>query len=542
MLTDSATPPALSPSSEAPASDASSRTPFTLAAGSFDAGRLRVLSFRGREAVSRPFRFDLIVDADESDAHDLEPELLGRPATLAMQVAGGEPRRVCGIVAAVEAQDAFEQGRHAFHLRLVPRLWLLKKRKTSRTFQDMSVPEIAGDVLGRAGVRYRSALVEKYGVRTYCVQYQETDLAFVTRILAEEGIFYFFEHEAEDTVVLGDSAHLYAPIAGDPELSYRYEQEGRALAPREHHVGRFSRRRAIESGAVLQRDYDFRRPLLDLRAEAKPSSSAPPVGAAGPETLPVEAELRVYDHHGQDDHPDVDAGTARVRLSQLRRRAVVARGASACRRLVPGFRFDLVDHEIDALDGGYVVVQVEHEGRAAEVAGSGKRVYENTFACAPADVPLRPRRPRRALQQVTETALVVGPEGEEVYTDALGRVKVQFHWDLDGKRDEHSSCWVRVSQAWAGSGWGFQFIPRVGMEVLVTFVGGDQDRPVVTGCVYNAANALPFPVHTQAERSGIRTQSTPPRGRLERDLLRRPEGPRADLPARAARPRRGRGA
>jgi type VI secretion system secreted protein VgrG len=449
------------------------------------------------------------VDVDASDALDLERGTLLEPATLTLHVAGGEPRQVRGIVAAVEAQGAFQQGRHAFRLRLVPRLWLLGKRKTSRIFQDMSVPAIVGDVLGQAGVRHRSALVERHAPRTYCVQYQETDLAFVTRILSEEGIFYFFEHEGEDRVVLGDSAHLYPPIAGAPALAYRYEQQGSGLRPEEHHVRHFARRRTVRSGAVLQRDYDFRRPLLDLRAEARPSASAaPPAGVAGPQTLSVEAEqLRVYDHHGEDERPDVDPRTARVRLEQLRRRAVVAEGASACRRLVPGFRFDLADHPVEALDGGYVVEGVEHEGSAPEVALSGKRVYTNTFTCVPADVPLRPRRSRRVLQQVAETALVVGPEGKDIYTDALGRVKVQFPWDLQGKRDERSSCWIRVSQAWAGTGWGAQFVPRVGMEVLVLFVGGDVDRPIVAGCLPNARTVPPFDPSRCVSRSGWRTRS-----------------------------------
>lgn len=485
--------------------------PFTLRAGPFAAGRLRVLSFRGREAVSRPFRFDLVVGVDQADAPELESALLGQPASLALLVPDADPRCVCGIVAAVEAQDAFEQGRHAFRLRLVPRLWMLGKRRTSRVFQNLSVPEIVNAVLDAARVPHRAALVEKYAARTYCVQYQETDLAFVTRLLAEEGIFYVFEHGAEETMVLCDSAHLYQPIAGDAELAYRYEQGSDGLVPKEHHVGRFAARRAIKSGAVLQRDYDFLRPLLDLRADTKPSSSvAPPASDAAEEALPFEAELlRVYDHHGEDERPDVNAGTARVRLEQQRRHALIGRGESACRRLLPGLRFDLVDHEIDALNRRYVVARVEHEGRAPEVAHGRERVYANTFACVPADVALRPKRSRRALQQVTETALVVGPASEEIYTDEHGRVKVQFPWDLEGKKNEHSSCWVRVSQAWAGAGWGFQFIPRIGMEVVVTFVGGDVDRPLITGCVPNAVNAPPFVLPKDKSRSGIRTSTTP---------------------------------
>ena len=168
-----------------------------------------------------------------------------------------------------------------------------------------------------------------------------------------------------------------------------------------------------------------------------------------------------------------------------------------------------MDHGIDALDGHYVVARVEHTGRAPEAAPGRQPVYENRFVCVPAEVALRPKRPKRLLQQVVETAVVVGPAHEEVYTDEHGRVKVQFPWDLAGKNDARSSCWVRVAQAWAGAGWGFQFVPRIGMEVVVTFVGGDVDRPLITGCVPNAINVPPFMLPAQRTRSGIRTRTTP---------------------------------
>jgi|HubBroStandDraft_6_1064221.scaffolds.fasta_scaffold58487_2 uncharacterized protein involved in type VI secretion and phage assembly len=372
MLQDTAT----APSSEAPPSGApASRppAPFSLVAGPLPEGRLCVLSFHGREVVSRPFRFDVMVAVAGADAPDLASTLLGQPAALTLDVPGGVARTLRGIVSAVEAHAAFDQGRHAFRLRVVPRLWLLGKRKTSRVFQDSSVPQIVAAVLDDAGVPHRSALVEEHPDRTYCVQYQETDLAFVTRLCAEEGIFYVFEHAAEETVVFGNGAHACQPIGGDAELAYRYEHGAGGLVPREHHVARFELRRALKTGTVLHRDHDF---------------------------------------------------------------------------------LDLVDHGLDALNGRYVLARVEHEGRAPEAARGREPVYENRFACVPAAVALRPKRPRRALQQVVETAVVVGPEHEEIYTDEHGRVKVQFPWDLAGKNDEHSPCWVRVAQAWAGAGWG----------------------------------------------------------------------------------------
>jgi type VI secretion system secreted protein VgrG len=480
----------------------SDRAHFTLDAGGLPAGHLRVLSFRGREAVSRPFRFNITIASSE-EAEDLQAACSGAPATLTMRFGGDDERRVCGVAASVEVLAAFEQGHRAFRLRLVPRLWLLGKRTTSRIFQDKTVPEIVRAVLDAAGIPHRWQLVDKYPVRVYCTQYQETDLAFVTRLLAEEGIFYSFEHGAEEIIVFSDSAHLYQPIAGNPKLAYRYAQESDGLVPEEHHVGRFAKRRLIKSGAVLLRGYDFSRPKLDLRADATPSRTM------ADDVLPIEARLLMYEHHDDDERPDVDGGSARVRLEQHRCNALVAQGASACRRLLPGSRFELIDHDLDALNGSYVLASVEHEGRAPEVACGREPVYTNTFVCVPAHVPLRPKRPERVLQQVTETAVVVGPPGEEIHTDEHGRVKVQFPWDLDGKHDEKSSCWIRVAQTWAGAGWGFQFIPRIGMEVVVTFLGGDTDRPLITGCLTNGSNASPFPLPASKTKSGIVTRSTP---------------------------------
>jgi type VI secretion system secreted protein VgrG len=483
-------------------------SPFLFTAGPYAAGRLDVLSFRGREATSRPFRFDIKVAVGLSDVHELEGTLLGQPASLALHVAGGDPRTVWGIVVAVEAQAGFQQGHHTFRLRLVPRFWLLGRRVTSRVFQNKTVPEIVAAVLDGAGVPCRWALVDDYPARLYCVQYEETDLAFVTRLLAEVGIFYVFEHAAEETVVFGDSAHFYEPIAGDPALVYRYEDGSDGMVPREHHVGRFALRRALQPGALLQRAYDFRRPALDLRADAR--SSVPVAGAAGAEAPSLEAEqLGVYEHHGDDEDPTVDGRSARARLEQHRRAARVAHGESACRRLMPGCRFDLVDHDIGALNQSYALARVEHDGRAPEIVAGRESVYTSTFTCVPADVVLRPKRSRRPVQQVVETAVVVGPEGEEIFTDEHGRVKVQFPWDLAGKRNDFSSCWVRVAQAWAGGGWGAQFVPRVGTEVVVTFVGGDVDRPLITGCVYNGSQRVPYPLPEKKTQSGIKTRSTP---------------------------------
>jgi type VI secretion system secreted protein VgrG len=481
-----------------------SSAPFELSAGPYESPALVIVSLRGREAISEPFSFDITVVASlDVDDSTIETDLLGAPACLVMQAGASAPRYVRGVIAAVAAQSSVHGRRAVYRLRVVPALWLLKKRTTSRIFQDKTVPEIVAAVLDKAGVAHKQRLLGKHRPRSYCVQHRESDFAFVERLLAEEGLFYAFDHggpEADtEVMVLSDSAHLYPTIEGDPELAYRPHEGAAGMALDEHHVQRFDLRRSLRPTSVLRRGYDFRRPSQALVARAR-------LEEHGNGDL---EQAEVYEHHEEDEEPNVRQETVIAELEQQRARVEVGRGVSGCRRLVPGARFTLCDHDLGRLDGEYVVTRLKHEGRAPQAATAGEPVYTNTFECVPAAVTARPPRPARSIQQVTETALVVGPAGQEIYTDEYGRVKVQFHWDREGLRDEDSSCWIRVAQAWSGAGWGSQFIPRVGMEVIVTFLGGDVDRPMILGCVPNAANCPPFPLPSARTQSGIRTRSTP---------------------------------
>jgi type VI secretion system secreted protein VgrG len=186
----------------------------------------------------------------------------------------------------------------------------------------------------------------------------------------------------------------------------------------------------------------------------------------------------------------------------------MAAGEGGCSDLSPGHRFALHDHPAAQLDGTYVVTRVEHRGQTHPEAGRAFRVYWNEFECAPSEMTYCPPRPKRKSVQVALTATVVGPPGEEIWVDAVGQIKVQFHWDRDGTYDDRSSCWIRVMQPWAGAGWGHQFIPRVGMEVVVVFEGGDTDKPLVLGSLYNGTHPMPFKLPEDKTRSGIRTESS----------------------------------
>lgn len=429
---------------------------YEIQAGTCSPDELHVLSFEGREEMNGLYSFDVLVWGKDLDDTTFGTSVLGNPATLSMRLSDDDARHVRGIVVSVVFEGRREAGRCAFRLTLAPRLWLLQKRVNSRIFQDLSVQQIVDAILEEHGVARAWSLLSTYPSRQYCVQYQESDYHFVTRILAEEGIFFSFEQppgaaagEVTERVALADDAHAYPAIAGDAALVYRHQQGEGSMHAAENHVLDFRPRTCVEPTAVVMRDYDFRRPKLDL--------------TSGDE-IAATTRLEVYDHHGEYEETDADTRNAVVFLEQLRQGAREVHGMSMCRRLLPGHKFELTEHEAEALNVGYVVTHVEHKGVTPEAASGSLRVYENRFRCVPAEVPFRPARPARAVQQVTESAVVVGPEGQEIYTDSLGRVKVQFPWDRGGKRNEHSSCWMRVMQPWAGAGWGGQFIPRIGME------------------------------------------------------------------------------
>jgi type VI secretion system secreted protein VgrG len=495
---------------------------------------IRVASLHGREAISDLYRFDVhIVAADEGDG--FEAAVLSAPATLMLESTAGLRRSVYGIVAGAELEGQLNHGWHGYRLRVVPKLWLLKRRKNSRVFQDLTVVDIVTALLQEHSVAYRWRVQGPYLPRAYCVQYQETDYAFVTRLLASEGLFFSFDHPANpggddnrtymgtsEVLVLSDTAAYYPKLDQGDQLSACHDT-GPGMVPRDDQVFGFRARRRIKSRAALVRGYDFRRPTLDLGdarvapdAQLRPEEKGMPAERhpVAPEDAAQLAALHVmmsvrYEHEGSYEAPPVDPGPAVVRLEQERARVETAEGNSLCRWLIPGQTFTLHDHFSSALNQAYVVTSIEHHAYAAEVLPAGRQLYSNRFECAPAVVRFRPRARAKHLQQALESAVVVGPKGEEIHTDEFGRIKVQFPWDREGKRDDRSSCWLRVMQAWGGAGWGAQFIPRVGMEVMVSFVGGDVDAPVVAGCVYNATHPVPFKLPAEKTRSGIRTQTTP---------------------------------
>jgi type VI secretion system secreted protein VgrG len=488
-----------------------------------------VLRVRATEALSELYTVTLDLAWENRDQ---TPEvMLARSAVLTLTRTDGgteHKRRLCGVVQSVEDLGSTNT-RSLARVRVVPRLWTLSLRFGSRVYQNLSTPEIVRSVLTRAGLYPKwspdAELSAEYPRRELCVQYRESDLDFILRLMEHEGIGFYFAHgSAQERLVTFDRMgalrglhtmdHGDVPVAGD-----------RAPLSSIETVRRFDWTSQVTPTHVSLRDFDFTRPIAS--ADMTHTSV---VGSSVPDAPRFEGQ--VYDYPGRYTLQDYEGGRytrhdgprlAGVRAQELRAQGSVGQGQSNLIGCSPGHAFTLSEHQRPDLNRRYAVVRVEHRGEAPEVlideteakAPQGDDRYHNRFAAVDAAGPWRPRRATPwPFVRGSQTATVVGPPGEEIYTDEHGRIKVLFHWDWEeaaGDRasdEDLSSCWIRVAQSWSGGGWGAQFIPRVGMEVVVTFLEGDPDRPLVTGCVYNGTHPPPFGVPAHKTRSGLRTQSS----------------------------------
>ena len=467
-----------------------------LAVGAYGASDLSVTAVRGSERLSGGYSFSI------SFASRVEPKklaaLLGADARLTLGPAAKQ-RCFGGIVAAVSSSgEATTDHRRIHALRLVPRAFRLRHRRDSRIFQHVTIEQVVKVVLDAHSVAHRFDRTKASPVREFITQFDETDHAFVHRLLAEAGIFHFFEQPAAatefhdgaagETLVMSDEVAAYFPIGEDSTLRLH---ENAQMVRDDETVHRFAARLSVRSDAATFRDYDRHRPGARLRANATASRTA---------------ALEIYEHHGRHLSVDWehDQGRAALRLAQARKLAEVCAGSSACTRLTPGGHFRLEDERGGGqADGEYVVTHVSHH--VTTVAGHGA-TYENAFRCVPRSTLFVPTPRRRPKVHSCLTATVVGPEGEEIFVNGLGEIMVQFTWDRLGKQNEHSSCWLRVMQPWAGAQYGVQFTPRVGMEVIVGFDGGDPNKPVVLGTVNNGTHGATFALKDKT-KSGFVTKT-----------------------------------
>ncbi len=461
-----------------------------LRAGQIAEGDLHVLSARGQEGISEPYRFE--VDFERADGAPIElSPLLAESGLLTVRRPDGTEKLVNGVVEEA-ALVGVQAGRPRYRLRLVPRLALLANSQNSRIFQSLSVPEIAKAVLDEEKVDVSLSLSASYAKREYCVQYQESNLDFVSRLLEQEGIFYFFTHTSDGHVMkLVDAPSAFQDVEGEAQVQFREPTRAGQVVDEEH-VFAFAQRASVRSGKVTLEDYDFEKPAVDLLATAAASE---------------DEQFERYRYALGAGDPGVLKRLAKTRLEEVRVPVKLFDGQANCVRLAPGLSFELSDHPESDFNGQLQLLRVEHE---AEAGITTALRYRCRFVAQPRGTAFRPRRQRPAPGSPgTQTATVVGPAGEEIYVDADGRIKVQFHWDRTGKKDERSSCFVRVAQSWAGPAWGELFIPRLGQEVLVRFLDGNPDQPVVVGAVYNGANLPPVSLPGSRTQSLVRSDSSP---------------------------------
>jgi len=455
---------------------------------------LRVLRFSGSEGLSELFHFGIQLAARDADI-DLDA-VVGLPAQLDIRH-GDDVRSLFGII------SRFEQGTSGgtftpYFAELVPTVWLLTQRTKSRIFQHVTVRDIVQKVLTDAQVKsdyFRFALQRTdYVKREYCVQYRETDWSFISRLLEEEGILYFFEHaKGKDVLVMADSSQVHVPIAGNSTVLFR-DPSGLVEVEEFVHDLRYSQQ--IRPGKVTLRDFNFERPTLDLTRD---------------DAAKRNPELEVYDYPGLYLDRGPGGQLARVRKEATQARRLLGVGQSVCRRLAPGYTFKLDDCPRAPLNQEYLLIWVQHEGTQplGQDEAAGRFSYSNQFRIIPSSTPFRPlRKTPKPVVEGSQTAVVTGPAGEEIYTDKYGRVKVHFYWDREGKSDDTASCWVRVAQLWAGASWGAMFIPRIGHEVIVDFLEGDPDRPIITGRVYNGDNMPPYPLDAEKTKSTVKSNSS----------------------------------
>ncbi|RKH63769.1 type VI secretion system Vgr family protein [Corallococcus llansteffanensis] len=492
---------------------------FTFGTSDMPMSPWHVRRVQAREGLSELYEVlvDLVFDGPTTDVD----AMLGSSCVLGVQ-RGTLSRQFMGIVRHTEDLGSLAD-KGVVRVHVVPALWTLSQRIDSYIFQAMSVPEVLMDVLEEALTPFkrkaRLSLQREYPKREYCVQYAESDLDFILRLMKEEGIAFYFEHAGDvEELVLADTNGPFHPLSTLDGGHVSIANQAGGLAHVETLRG-FDWSSSLRPTGMVVRDFDWTRPRLNLTKAAREEQE----GGWESYLYPAELTLSAYDMGSHRYTKDDMAARARLlregqQLGQKR-----GHGRGNVTGFCPGNTFELQGHARADLDQSYLITRVEHLGEAPEEQppfpeeGTGDETkrerYENRFECILLSVPFRPEYPLvRSRVPGLQTATVVGPSGdsnEEIHTDVHGRIKVRFHWDRVGPEDEKASCWVRVAQAWAGAGFGTLFIPRVGMEVVVDFLEGNPDRPLVIGCVYNGINPPPTKLPEARTRSTLRTQSSP---------------------------------
>ncbi len=459
---------------------------------------LLLQSFSGQEGISRLFAFALDL-LSENRAISFE-KIIGQPINISILLPGGAKRYINGFVSrfAHVGEDALFA---RYHAEVVPWLWFLTRTADCRIFQNMTIPDVITKIFHDLGlIDFKNMLQGSFDPREYVVQYRETDYAFVSRLMEEYGICYFFEHQqGKHTLVLANSsgAHNPCPVQAKARMDF---SAGHTVL-KEDVVTSWHLEQELRSGKYALTDYNFETPSTSLMSNQETVCK-----------VADNLKYELYDYPGIFTSKASGESLTKTRMQEVEAVHLIATGSGNCRTFASGYRFDLAGHPAKSMNKNYLLTEVQHSASVAEnyVAGRGHQEhYSNHFVCIPSSFPFRPQRlTPKSVVQGPQTAVVVGPSGEEIYTDKYGRVKVQFFWDREGKKNDQSSCWVRVSQPWAGKNWGSINIPRIGQEVIVEFLEGDPDRPIITGRVYNAEQMPPYTLPDNQTRTTFMTRSS----------------------------------
>jgi type VI secretion system secreted protein VgrG len=453
---------------------------------------LLLQSFSGHEALSHLFSYELDLFSDNEAI--AAKDLVGTSITWSVNEVDQAPRYFNGMVSRMTAGGLSARTMREYRIEVVPKLWFLTRTANCKIYQNKSSLDIIKSVLSDFGVTdLQDSTTGTYNPREYCVQYRETAFNFISRLMEEEGIFYFFQHaEGKHTLVLADANSVFQDCASNPVNFSSGQYAPNVISSWEHQY-------EYRSGVYTATDYNFETPSTSLLSST--NTILP---------LPNISSYEIFDYPGLFLKKADGTAEVKIRMTEDEAPYNVVAGASECCTFTPGGKFQLQDHEVSSEAGKYVVMSISHRATDTSYENTAQEsAYSNTFTCIPDSVTYRPARVTpKPFVQGPQTAVVVGKSGEEIYVDKYGRIKVQFFWDRLGTKDENSSCWIRVAQHWAGKNWGFIVNPRIGQEVIVDFIEGDPDRPIVTGRVYNAEQMPPYTLPDNMTQTGIKTRSS----------------------------------
>jgi type VI secretion system secreted protein VgrG len=486
---------------------------------------LLIDSVSGTEEMSKLYSFDVGLLHEEDEDGDVPTiveasSLLGQGVTITIGQIDGTTRTISGII------NKFSQGNRttrftSYSATVVPHVWLLTQKTQSRIFQNLSVPDILRQVFD--GFEVSWLVQDVTDRRNYCVQYRESDFNFACRLMEEEGICFYFDHTGErHKMVVANTPQAHENCPSRHKIPYFFD-----VAPSQVDfataINYWRSDYQLQTGKVTLWDYNFQLPTKKLDHDELSIVSAGP-----------NKQLELYDHQGGyarkydgiSSSGSDQAGelatveidkerTVKARMESLDAGYRILTGKGDCSSMTSGYRFTLSSHPTSGENADYLITRVTHKAEQSPSYISDEEIdgaYSNSFSCIRIGAGYPPFRPRpetaKPIVHGSQTAFVVGPAGEEIFTDKYGRVKVQFHWDRSGRYDSGSSCWVRVGQTWAANKWGGMFIPRIGMEVIVDFLEGDPDQPIITGCVYNPGAMPPYTLPDEKTKSTIKSNSS----------------------------------